>query len=188
MLGHSDRDRRQLGQLTPPRLGSIGALALGERVRARSTAVGPMLNDRVNLLGWKQPPVVALVPVLPTSLPARPLVARTTWSRRRILRRRKRRVPRTPVQPTLELDNPSLEPFVRLDQTLGRIHQFVQSQQQSNRCLAIAIEDRLRLGRLHSKPFAGRTRVPASPERLQVALSDQASNPAAPHKRAFGAG
>ena len=126
-----------------------------------------MLNDRVDLLGWKQPPVVALVPALPASLPPRPLAARTTWSRRRILRRRQRRVPRTPVQPTLELDNPSLKPFIRLDQTLVRIHQRVQSQQQPNRCLAIAIEDRLRLGPLHAKPFAARTRVPAPPERLQ---------------------
>src|SRR2546421_556388 len=168
MLAHSDRDRRQLGHLTPRRLGDINTLAIGENVRARPAAVGPMLNDLVDLLGRKQPPVPALVPVLAATLPARPLAARTTRSRRRILRRRQRRVPRTPNQTTLELANPSLKPFIRLDQTLVRIHQLVEPQQQPNRCLTIAIQNRLRLGPLHTKPFATRTRVPAPPERLRV--------------------
>ncbi len=167
MLGHSDHDRRQFGHLTPRRLGDIDALAFGERARARSAAVGPMLNDPVDLLGRKQPPVPALVPVLPAPLPTRPLAARTTRSRRGILRRRKRRVPRTPAQTTLELSNPSLEPPVRLDQTLVRIHQLLKPQQQPNRCLTIAIEDRLGLGPLHAKPFAAGPRVPAPPERLR---------------------
>src|SRR5438093_9782174 len=56
MLAHSDRDRRQLGHLTPKRLGDINTLAIGENVRARPAAVGPMLNDLVDLLGRKQPP------------------------------------------------------------------------------------------------------------------------------------
>ena len=64
MLGHADRDRRQLGHLTPPRLDGIDALALGERARTRPAALGPMLNDLVDLLGRKQPPVPALVPLL----------------------------------------------------------------------------------------------------------------------------
>src|SRR5439155_12609566 len=167
MLGHSDHDRRQLGHLTPRRLGDIDALAFGERAGARSAAVRPLLNDPVDLRGRKQPPVPSLVPVLHAPLPTRPLAARTTRSRRGILRRRKRRVPRTPAQTTLELSNPSLEPPVRLDQTLVRIHQLLKPQQQPNRCLTIAIEDRLGLGPLHAKPFATRTRVPAPPERLQ---------------------
>ncbi len=171
MLGHSDRDRRQLGHLTPRRLGGIDPLTFGERARARSAAVGPMLNDPVDLLGRKQPPVPALVPVLPAPLPARPLPTRTTRSRRGILRRRKRRVPRTPVQTTLKLGNPGLEPFIRLDQTLVRIHQLVEPHQQPNSSLTIAIEDRLGLGPLHATSFATRTRVPAPPERLPVYCS-----------------
>jgi hypothetical protein len=113
------------------------------------------------------------VPLLPASLPARPLAARTTRSRRRILRRRKRRVPRTLIQTTLQLGNPSLEPFIRRDQTLVRIHQLVEPQQQPNSRLTIAIEDRLRLGPLHTKPFAARTRVPAPPERLHFKFFEQ---------------
>jgi hypothetical protein len=167
MLGHSDCDRRQLGHLTPRRPGRIDALAFGERARARPAAVGPMLDDLVDPLGRKQPPVPALVPVLPAPLPARPLPTRAWRSRRGILRRRKRRVPRTPVQATLELGNPSLEPFVRLGQPLVRIHQPVEPPQQPDSRLAITIKDRLGLSPLHTKPFATRTRVPPPPERLR---------------------
>ncbi len=76
MLGHSDSDRRQLGHLTPRRLGDIDTLGFGENVRARPAAVGPMHDDLVDLLGRKQPPVPALVSVLPALLPARPLPTR----------------------------------------------------------------------------------------------------------------
>jgi hypothetical protein len=85
MLAHTDRDRRQLGQLTPRWLGGIDALVFGENTRARAAAVRPMLNELLDPLGQKQPSVSALVPVLPASLPTRPLAARTTRSRRRIL-------------------------------------------------------------------------------------------------------
>src|SRR6266545_7550228 len=140
MLAHSDRDRRQLGHLTPRRLG--------------------------DMLGRKQPPVPALMPVLPAPLPARPLPTRAWRSRERILRRRQRRVPRTPIQTTLELSNPSLEPLVRLHQTPIRIHQLAEPQQQRDSRFAITIQDRLRLDPLHTKPFATRTQLPAPPERL----------------------
>ena len=130
-----------------------------------------MLDDLVDLLGRKQPPIPALVPGLATTSPTRALPARTRRRRRRILRRRQRRVPRTPIQTTLELANPSLKPFIRLDQTLVRIHQLVEPQQQPNRRLTIAIQNRLGLGPLHTKPFATRTRVPAPPERLHLSKS-----------------
>ena len=81
---------------------------------------------------------------------------------------------RYPIQTTLELANPSLKPFIRLDQTLVRIHQLVEPQQQPNRCLTIAIQNRLGLGPLHTKPFATRTRVPAPPERLPADAALQA--------------
>jgi len=166
MLGHTDSDRRQLGHLTPRWLGGIDALVFGEQTRARAAAVRPMLNELVHPLWRKQPSVSALVPVLAASLPTRPLPARTTRSRRRILRRRKRRVARTPIQTTLKLGNPSLEPFIRLNQTPIRIRQLLEPQQQANSRLTIAIKDRLRLGPLHAKSFAAETRVPATPERL----------------------
>src|SRR6266540_699705 len=167
MLGHLDCDRRQLGHLTPRRLGRVDPVAFDERVRARPTAVGPMLDDLVDLLGRKQPPKPALVPVLPAALPARPLPTRAWRSRRGILRRRKRRVARTSVQPPLELGNPRLEPLVRLHQPLVRLNQLVQPKQQTNSRLTIPIQDRLGPGPLHTQTFGARTKVPSPPERLR---------------------
>jgi hypothetical protein len=126
-----------------------------------------MLDDLVDLLGRKQPAVPALVPVLPAALPTRPLPTRARRSRRGILRRRQRRVPRTPIQTTLKLRNASLEPLVRLDQPLVRLNQLVQPKQQTNSRLPITIQNRLGLGPLHTQPFAARTEVPSPPERLQ---------------------
>ena len=80
MLGHSDRDRRQLRQLTPRRPGGIDVLAFAERARARPAAVRPMLDDLLDLLGRKQPPVPALMPLLPARLPARLLPTRARRS------------------------------------------------------------------------------------------------------------
>ena len=70
MLGHPDRDRRQLGDLTPRRLGRIDTIRLDELVRTRPASVWPMLDDLVDLLGREQPAVPALVPLLPTPLTA----------------------------------------------------------------------------------------------------------------------
>ncbi len=173
MLGHSDRNRRQLRDLTPRRPSRIDALAFGERARARSAAVGPMLDDLVDPLGRKQPPLPALVPVLPAPLPARPLPTRTIRSRRGILRRRKRRVPRTPVQTTLQLGNASLQPLIRRDQTLVRLDQLAEPQQQPNSRLTIAIEDRLRLRPLHPSQLRRNTAGPCTKaERLRVGFED----------------
>jgi len=125
-----------------------------------------VIDDLVDLLRWKQPPVPSLVARLTAALASTRWLLRSRRRRRRVLRRRQRRVPGTPVQTTLELGNPSLEPLIRLNQTLVRIHQLVEPQQQSNRRLAITIEDRLGLGPVHTKPFASRTQVPAPSERL----------------------
>src|SRR3989442_15670887 len=107
MLGDSDSDRRQLGHLLPPRLRGVNALQLPEHVRARPAPLGPMLDDLVNLLGRKQPPVPALMPGLTAPPPTQPLSARTWRHRRRILRWRQRRVPRTPIQPPAALQTPT---------------------------------------------------------------------------------
>ncbi len=61
MLGHTDRDRRQLRDLVAPRLGRVNQLPFAEHVRARPAAIGPMLDELVDLLRRKQPPVPALV-------------------------------------------------------------------------------------------------------------------------------
>ena len=66
MLGHPDRDRRQLRNLVPPRLSSVNTLELLEGARAGLAPLGPMLDDLINLFGRKQTPVLALVP-LPAS-------------------------------------------------------------------------------------------------------------------------
>src|SRR6266536_461872 len=118
-----------------------------------------MLDDLVDPLGREQPPVSALMPGLSTPLAARPLPARPFRRRWRILRRRQRRVPRTPIQTTLELSNPSLEPLVRLNQ-------LVQPKQQPHSRLTITIQDRLGLSPLHKSRFAAGTEVPSPPERL----------------------
>src|SRR6516164_2909113 len=77
-----------------------------------------------------------------------------------------RRLPRAPTQTTLELTDPGLEPLVRLHQPLVRLDQFIEPQQRTDRRLAITIQDRLRLGSLHTNRFATRKRVPARAERL----------------------
>ena len=53
VLGHPDRDRRQLRHLTPRRLDRIDALHLGELARARPALLGPVLDQLVNPLGRK---------------------------------------------------------------------------------------------------------------------------------------
>jgi hypothetical protein len=70
MLGHRDRDRRQLGHLTPNRLGRIETIRPSELVRARPAPLGPMLDDPVDPPGWKQPPIPTLMPILTAPLTA----------------------------------------------------------------------------------------------------------------------
>jgi hypothetical protein len=89
VLGLPDRDRWQLRDLAPPRLGRVAQLRLAEHMCARPTALRPMVDDLVDLLGRKQPPVPALMPRLATTPPTRTLSARTRRRRWRILRRRR---------------------------------------------------------------------------------------------------
>jgi len=137
-----------------PRRRRINELRPAEQVRARLAALGPMLDDLVDLLRRKKPPVPALVTGLTTTPTTRGLPARTRRHRRRILRGRQRRVPRTPIQPPLELTHTSLEPLIRVDQ-------LAHPQQQQNSRLTITVKDRLGLTPLHTSKFAARTRVPA---------------------------
>jgi len=70
VLSHRDRDRRQLGHLTPRRLGRIDTIRLGELMRTRPAPLRPMLDELVDPLRQKQPPIPALMPMLPTPLTA----------------------------------------------------------------------------------------------------------------------
>ena len=132
-----------------------------------------MLDHLIDLLRREQVPVAALMPVLAAALPARPLTTRTRRSRRRILGWRQRRVPRTPIQASLKLGNPTLEPLIRLDQPLVRRNQIIQPKQQTHSRLAITIQDRLGLNPLHTDLFAARPEVPSPPERLPKAQRQQ---------------
>jgi hypothetical protein len=164
MLAHPDRDRRQLGDLTPSRLDGVEPVRLGELVRTRPAPLRPVLHDLVDPLQRKQPPIPALMPLLPAPRTTRALPARTRRRRRRVLRRRQRRVPRTPVQTTLKLGNPSLESLIRRDQ-------IIKPQQQTHSRLAITIQDRLGLIPLHTETFAAQAQVPCPPERLRFFFS-----------------
>jgi len=126
-----------------------------------------MLDDLVYLLGRKQPSVPAPVTRLTTTPSTGALPARTRRRRRRILGRRKRRVPRTPLQPPLELSHTSLEPLIRLNQ-------LTHPQQQQDSRLTITIKDRLGLGPLHTTRFAASARVPLGGERLRKVAPEQA--------------
>jgi hypothetical protein len=53
MLGHPDRDRWKLRDLMAPRIRRIDELRRAEDVRAGLAALGPMLDDLVNLLRRK---------------------------------------------------------------------------------------------------------------------------------------
>src|SRR5271154_6412894 len=68
VLGHPDRDRRQLRDLTPRRLDHVDALRLDELVLAQPAPLGPVLDELVNPPRGKQPPMLALMPLLPAAL------------------------------------------------------------------------------------------------------------------------
>jgi hypothetical protein len=67
MLAHPDRDLRQLRDLMPPGVSRVDQLRHVEHMRTRPAALGPMLNDLVHPLRWKQPPEAALVAGLTTA-------------------------------------------------------------------------------------------------------------------------
>jgi len=120
MLGHNHTGRRQLRDLVPGWLTGINTLRPGEHPRAALAPFGPILDKFVDLLQRQQPPMLTLMPWLPTTAPTRPLPARPRRRRRRILRRPQRRVARAPVQTPHKLTHPRLKPPVRLQLTQPR--------------------------------------------------------------------
>jgi len=153
VLAHPDRDRGQLGELVALRGRRLDALVLREDMRAGPAALRPVLYDLIDARERQPRPALALVPGLAAGrTPARRLL-RARRRRGRILRGRKRRGTRTPGQPLLELGDAGLEPPVRLDQ-LPDLHQ------QRDRGFPLAVEDRLRLGTLHTEPVRRPQRGP----------------------------
>ena len=70
MLGHRDRDRRQLGDLAPRRLSRIDTIRLSELACTRPAPLRPMLDDLVDPIERQQSTVPAFVSVLPTPITA----------------------------------------------------------------------------------------------------------------------
>jgi hypothetical protein len=134
----------------PPWLRSLNALRLGEDVRASLAALRPVLDDLVDALERQQRAMAALVTGLAAPIASTPRLLRSRRRRRRILRGRQRRVARVPAQTPLELGHASLQPLIRLDQPLVRLDQRVELKQQPDSRRAITIQDRLRLGTLHT--------------------------------------
>src|SRR6266511_2352437 len=157
----------QLTDLVPPRLRGVDQLLPVEHTRARAAPPRPMLDDLVHPLGRKQASVPPFVTGLAAARPAGSRPGRSRRRRRRVLRRRQRRVPRAPLQPPLELCHPSLEPLVRLDQ-------LADPNQQRDRRLPVAVEDRLRLGPLHRTQLRRASTGPCTgPERLPKTVDMQ---------------
>jgi hypothetical protein len=69
MFSHPDRDRRQVGDLVPPRLHRVDQLPLGKEMHAELATLGPMLDDLVDLLKRQQPPMPSLMPGLAARRP-----------------------------------------------------------------------------------------------------------------------
>ena len=148
MLGHDDRDRRQLGDLMTRRLTSRDPFRLADHAAA-AAPVGPMLDDLVDALERLEPAAVAGMTRLPARLSPRRLLL-SLRRPRRILARRQRRVPRAPVQPPLELLHPSRQ--LRDLRVLGSDPLRQRHKHRDNR-VATLLVDRLRLSPLHTTKF-----------------------------------
>lgn len=153
MLGHRDREPRQLGDLVALGRRRVDAPVLAEVVRAGSATLGPAVDDLVHPLERKQRPAPALVSGLAALRSARARPARPRRCRGRILGGRKRGVARAPGEAPLELGDTGLQASVRLDQ-------LADPHQQRDRRLPVAVEDRLCLGPLHTDPVRRPKRGP----------------------------
>jgi hypothetical protein len=156
MLGHRDRDRRQLLDLAAHRLANRDMFTLGELVPAVAT-IRPVINHLIDRPRRQQRTAVALMPGLATLTATRRILTapgRRPW---RIDARRLRRVTRASVQPPLELRNPLILPRNPGSQDLNlRLQPLVlrrQRQQHLNDRVPALLLDGLRLGALHTAYF-----------------------------------
>src|SRR5450756_59027 len=156
MLAHPHGDRGQLADLMALRRGGLDALLLLKGPRARAAALGPVLDELIDALERKQGTASALVAGLGAPLSARAWPARSRRCRGRVGRGWQRGVARASAQTLLELCDAGLQPAVRLDQ-------LIDSHQQGERRLPVAVEYRLRLGTFHSARVRRTQEGPCSP-------------------------
>ena len=161
MLGHPDRDRRQLGDLVPPRL-RRHRRAPARRTRARTSgsaranARRPRRPARAEAAAGTCPRARAARPAsdptpsrpdaaAPTADPATAAATSSANSGSAAARARppEPRAARSPRPAAVRLD------------------QLVKPKQQRDSRLTITIKDRLRLSPLHTTRFAARTEVPS---------------------------
>jgi hypothetical protein len=163
MLGHRDRDRRQLLDLVAHRIADRDPLVLGEHVTAVA-AIRPMIDDLVDRPRRQQRAALALMPRL-AALPApRRILAAPGRRARRIDARRLRRVARAAVQPPLQLRDPLIltgNPGRQaLDLRLQTLVLRRQRQQHRDDRVTALLVDRLRLGALHTQNSTRQSYVP----------------------------
>ncbi len=158
VLDQLDRDRRQLADLVADGIPVRLAFVLGERMPA-GAALGPVLDQPINLRERLQRPAMPGMARLPTLLSPRAGRALARRRARRIVAGRKRGVLRVATQPPLELLHPCCQPR---DLRVLRLDPRRQREQHRDDGLASLRVDRLRLGPLHTAQFAGLNGVPSN--------------------------
>src|SRR5450756_1394223 len=155
MLAEEHGGRRQLRDLMARGRPERRALRRAEDVAA-AAASGPVVYELVERLYRCQPTTASRMARLGAGSPARGRLMRSRWCRGRILRGRQRGVARVSLEALLELCDAGLQPSVRLDQ-------LIDSHQQGERRLPVAVENRLRLGTFHSARVRRTREGPCSP-------------------------
>src|SRR5450759_2089619 len=128
----------------------------GHKGRSRPLLALECVDELIDALERKQGTASTLVAGLGAPLSARAWPARSRRCRGRIGRGRQRGVARASVETLFELCDAGLQPSVRLDQ-------LIDSHQQGERRLPVAVEYRLRLGTFHTARVRRTQEGPCSP-------------------------
>src|SRR3954471_18582227 len=178
MLGHGDRDRRQLLDLMACRVAIADQLALGEDVSAAALA-GPVIDELIDRPRRQQRAALALMPRLGARLAARWILAaprRRAW---RIGAGWLRRIARGARQLALQRRDPLVLASDLRGQLLDlRLKPLVlrrQRQQHRHDRIATLPIDRLGLAALHTPAFAVSPLCPPPTERLRKATDTRDS-------------
>jgi hypothetical protein len=156
MLGHRDRDHRQLLDLMAQRIADRHVLVLSELVTAVA-AIRPVIDDRIDRPRRQQRAALALMPGLATLTATRRILPAPRHHARRINTRRLRTVTRASIQPPLELRDPlvltSNSSREALDLRLKALVLSRKRQQHRDDRITPLLVDGLRLGALHTAYF-----------------------------------